>query len=316
MKSKWIKVLLRRKVDSWLDTIEDSTLRESLRDQIIVTGGCIASMLLGEDVNDFDIYFRNKDAARKVAEYYVKKWNTIRAERVSEANAKKEGKRGRKFSVPVPVYVKDDPVRGFKIVVKSAGVIGENSENDYQYYENVDPLSGDQESWIEKAMEVVEDEESDGDCYRPVFVSGNAISLKGRIQLIFRFYGEPEEIHNNYDFVHCTNYWTSWGGLVLKPEALEALLSKELKYVGSKYPICSIFRTRKFQSRGWSITAGQLFKICHQISQLDLNNFEVLEDQLTGVDTAYFIQIIEALRERNPDKVDETYLLQLIDKVF
>ena len=52
---------------------------------------------------------------------------------------------------------------------------------------------------------------------------------------------EPDQLHENYDFVHCTNYWTSWNNeLVLRKEALEALLARELRYVGSKYPLCSI----------------------------------------------------------------------------
>src|SRR3546814_2013322 len=45
--------------------------------------------------------------------------------------------------------------------------------------------------------------------YRPVFVSTNAITLSDKIQIVLRFYGEADAIHENYDFVHCTNYWTS-----------------------------------------------------------------------------------------------------------
>src|SRR3546814_1364029 len=45
--------------------------------------------------------------------------------------------------------------------------------------------------------------------YRPVFMSTNAITLSDKIQIVLRFYGEADAIHENYDFVHCTNYWTS-----------------------------------------------------------------------------------------------------------
>ena len=58
----------------------------------------------------------------------------------------------------------------------------------------------------------------------------------------------------------------------------------------------------------------------YQLSQLDLNDVDVLEEQLIGVDSAYFMQIIEMVRkkkEENPDfKIDSTYLGELIDKIF
>lgn len=321
MKSKWIKVHIRRKVDAWLDSVTDKQLRDDLKQNIIVTGGCIASMLLGEKVNDFDVYFRNGEIARRMADYYVKQWNDQQAAKYAERAKAAEGKPGRPPGIPIPVHIQNRDDGTWKIYVKSAGVVGEDNEEDYAYFESVDPLSGRQEDFLDAATALAEDIETETEeaAYRPVFISANAISLHGRVQLVFRFHGEPEQIHENYDFVHCTNYWTSWDGLHLKSEALEALLAKELRYVGSKYPICSVFRVRKFLDRGWTVTAGQLFKICHQISQLDLTSYKVLEDQLIGVDTAYFSQVLAALRkgkDDNDNTVDSTYLIALIDKVF
>jgi hypothetical protein len=148
-------------------------------------------------------------------------------------------------------------------------------------------------------------------------MSTNAITLSDKIQIVLRFYGEPDEIHKNYDFVHCTNYWSSWDHkLTLHPAALEALLSRELRYVGSKYPICSVFRLRKFIHRGWQINAGQILKMCLQISQLDLGDVRVLEDQLTGVDVAYFVELVEKLKEKDPEKVNSAYLVEILDRMF
>lgn len=321
MKAKWIRVHIRRKVDAWLDSITDAQLRDDLKDKVIVTGGCIASMLLGEKVNDFDLYFRDAAIARRVADHYVHLWNETQAAKHKERLEATSGKRGRPPAVPVPVEVRDREGGGFKIYVKSAGVIGEKNDDDYAYFESVDPLLSAQDDFLDAATTVAEEieQEDDQPAYRPVFISANAISLHGRVQLIFRFHGEPDQIHENYDFVHCTNYWASWDGLTLKSSALEALLARELRYVGSRYPVCSIFRVRKFMQRGWTITAGQMFKICHQISKLDLSDYRVLEDQLIGVDTAYFSQILAALRKGKDDgdnTVDETYLIALIDKVF
>jgi hypothetical protein len=66
--------------------------------------------------------------------------------------------------------------------------------------------------------------ENEDPTFRPVFMSTNAITLSDKIQIVLRFYGEADTIHENYDFVHCTNYWTSKAGeLVLRQPALESL---------------------------------------------------------------------------------------------
>jgi hypothetical protein len=148
-------------------------------------------------------------------------------------------------------------------------------------------------------------------------MSTNAITLSHRVQIILRFYGEPDAIHENYDFVHCTNYWSSWDNeLILRQPVLESLLARELRYVGSKYPICSLIRIRKFIKRNWTINAGQVLKMAFQVSELDLNDINVLEDQLTGVDVAYFAQLIEKIREKDPEKVNAAYLIEIIDRMF
>jgi hypothetical protein len=157
--------------------------------------------------------------------------------------------------------------------------------------------------------------------YRPVYMSSNAITLSDKVQLVVRFFGDPDEIHKNYDFIHCCNYWTSDDNkLVLHPGALESLLSKHLQYQGSLYPLCSVIRTRKFLKQGWYINAGQYLKMCFQISELNLSNINVLEEQLVGVDAAYFIQVIEYCKkkqEENPEfQVTAPYLVSIIDKIF
>jgi hypothetical protein len=178
--------------------------------------------------------------------------------------------------------------------------------------------SGAIEDAYEDLNEAAFNTESEGEPeFRPVFISTNAITLSDKIQIVLRFYGDADTIHENYDFVHCTNYWTSReGALTLRQPALEALLSKELKYVGSKYPVCSVIRLRKFIRRDWTINAGQILKMMMQISELDLTDPKVLEDQLTGVDSAYFLEIMTKVRENDPDKVNASYLVEIIDRMF
>jgi hypothetical protein len=315
MKKKTINAVISNKFDEWVASIEDESVKELVKQNTIVTGGCIASMLLKEEVNDFDIYFKDKNTVLRVAEYYVKKFKSLASHK--HDNGK---------DILIDIKEEDDRV---KIYIKSAGIAGEKGENDYQYFEGRPDQEG--EDYVDKVVNQIS-ESDDKEIneiydkkYRPVFLSANAITLSDKIQIVIRFYGDPDTIHQHYDYVHCTNYWTSdERKLVLKQPALEALLSRELIYVGSKYPLCSVIRTRKFIKRGWSINAGQYLKMCFQISKLDLSDINVLEDQLTGVDAAYFAQLIDGLRthtekekeQGNEFKVEYGYLAAIIDKLF
>lgn len=314
MKAKTIKATLRKKIDDWLSSIEDDAVKMLAEKNTIVTGGSIASMLLKESVNDFDVYFRNKETAVAVAKYYVERFKP----------AKQRG-------IECAVWVDDAADDGrIRIVVKSSGIASEEgTEKPYEYFEaRPEDAAGsyvgevmDDPGEIEDANENTESaalEVEDGKPrYRPIFLSTNAITLSHKMQIVLRFYGEPDAIHENYDYVHCTNFWTSWdGNLVLRQAALEALLAKELRYVGSKYPVCSIIRLRKFIRRGWSINAGQMLKIMMQISSLDLTDHKVLQDQLTGVDAMYFVQLMSKLKESDPDKVNSAYLCEIVDRMF
>jgi hypothetical protein len=53
-----------------------------------------------------------------------------------------------------------------------------------------------------------------------------------------------------------------------------------------------------------------------QIASLDLTSISVLQDQLTGVDCAYFLEVIGKLKEKDPVKVNSAYLIEIIDRIF
>lgn len=322
MKRKTIDAVIRRKMHTWWESIEDEALRKRVESETIVTGGCITSMLLNEPVSDFDVYLRTKETVADLARYYVRQFTKERKE---------------KAGIDIPVHVDDasPDVHGqprVRVIAKSAGAVAEGDEGvPYQYFEGAPPeeaqsyvseVMGDagtiQDTYDETvARALAEPAETDGKkAYRPVFLSTNAITLSGKVQVILRFFGDPDTIHENYDFVHCTNHWTKEGKTVLRPEALESILTKELRYVGSRYPLCSLIRIRKFVARGWTINAGQIVKACFQVSKLDLEDINVLEDQLTGVDVAYFMEVIAKLREKGTERIDGAYLLEIIDRMF
>lgn len=289
MKAKTISKIIDLKINQWLDSITDIDLRLMALDKVIVTGGCITSMLLDEEVNDFDVYFSDVKVTKAIAEYYAGIMQSKTGYEIEVLDSESKLVKDNIFQC------EENQIRCH---ISSRGVI---TSPDY----------------VDEDSDLVKEPVIDKNVYEPVYISSNAITLTDKIQIITRFSGDVETLHENYDFIHCTNYWKSSDGkVVLKEKALESILTKELRYVGSKYPICSVVRLRKFIKRGWTINAGQILKMCFQISLLDLSDIRVLEEATMGVDAAYFIMLIRELKEKNPDKVDATYIMEIIDRVF
>jgi hypothetical protein len=291
MNSKNIKKSLKAKLNRWIDSIEDEEVAKVVSKNTIITGGALVSLLTNDTVNDYDVYFRTKEALLKVVQYYVDKFNSTH-----KTNA----------------FIKIEEEK-IKIFIESSGVLSEKDDE-----EDGAILPEEDEKLLEQAEK---EKEISKPKYRPIYLTSNAITLSDKIQIVIRFWGEVEEIHKNYDFAHCTCAWSSWDNkLSLPQKALECIINKELFYIGSKYPLCSIIRTRKFIKRGYTINAGQYLKMCMQLNELNLKNIEVLKDQLVGVDSAYFDRVINAIaekKEKEPDwELENSYLFEIINRVF
>lgn len=300
MNLKNIKKHLNAKLKDWVSSIDDEAVRRVIEENTIITGGALVSLLQGEPVHDYDVYFRTKDAVITVAKYYVDKWNGNHDRKVSllwgealeSATGMDEGR--------------------VRVFARSSGIAEEDTEQSHTLDtdENGEPVE------VSNTENCTEKEK-----YQPRFLTSNAITLSDKVQIVIRFYGDVEDIHKNYDFAHCTCSWSSWDNLVRLPvKALECIINKELYYVGSKYPLCSIVRTRKYIERGYHINAGQYVKMAMQLNELDLKDIKVLEDQLTGVDTAYFEMMVAAIQakmeETGEQKIDCTYVIELINRLF
>lgn len=319
MKSSTIKSLIRERLSSWCESIEDGVVKELVKRNTIVSGGCISSMLLGEKINDYDLYFRNKETALAVAKYYVDQFNKNKGNLTTTAVASCNPR----VELEDRTDIKGVTEERIIIYMKSSGVAGEQQE-EYRYFETLpeeetsdfmESLDIDKEDAVEFAatskvdLKVLKK-------YRPIFMSENAITLSDKIQLVVRFFGEPDKIHSNYDFAHAMCYY-DWhkNELHLPADALQCMLSKTLIYKGSLYPVASVFRVRKFLERGWRITAGQMLKMIFQLQDIDLRDRLILREQLLGVDQAYMSQLLRAL-DNETGRIDSTYLANLVDKIF
>lgn len=295
MKINNIAKNVHSKMLDWLSSIESSPLRERVKDSLIVSGGCITSMLLNEKVNDYDVYIRDIDVLKELVEYYLDKFDPGDSREILDGRCK--------YTYESNPYYNDtsNSYKAIAIRTLKENQIKVLTDGGYKMFYNDDDDRG-------KLP------------YRMVYLSDNAITLSDGIQIILRFTGDVETIHSTFDFIHATNYFTIKEGIVTNKKALESILTRELMYQGSKFPLTSIIRTRKFIKRGWNISAGEYLKIMYQISKLDLNDIDVLTEQLIGVDVVYFDRLLVKLREFNTGlhevKDISEYLFELIDEVF
>lgn len=281
MQTKTIAKTISSKLEDWMESISDKDLVEKLRDNVLVSWGSITSMFLNEEVNDFDIYINDMDVLKSLAQYYTKSFTDIQ---ILDGRTDIDATWWTNKESVAHRTLKPDQI---KLYFYDAG-------------------------WLR----VNEDMKEEDMNYTPIFFSPNAISLSDKIQIVLRFHGDNVAIHKTFDFIHATNYFTFKDGLVTNKEALESILSKQLKYQGSLYPVTSIIRIKKFLKRGWRISAGDMLKMMLQVSDLDLTDPDTLEEQLIWVDIAYFSTLIEVLRWVDNDKRNTAYISSIIDKVF
>lgn len=282
MQAKTIQKVITKKLDEWLSTIDNKDLVKELRKNILVSGGSITSMFLNEDVNDYDIYINDMNVLKSLVQYYIKPFSDI-----SILDGRTDMDECAWMENKASVAKKTLKADQIKLYFSESG-------------------------W----KRVNEDKPEEDMNYTPVFFSPNAISLSDKVQIVLRFHWDNVSIHKTFDFIHATNYFTFQDWLVTNKEALESILTKQLKYQGSLYPLTSIIRIKKFVKRWWNISAGEMLKMMFQVSDLDLKNPDVLEEQLIGVDVAYFNTLIEVLRWVNDEKMNNDYVFSIIDKVF
>lgn len=327
-----IKDALKAKFDEWVESITDETVKAMVKVNTIITGGAIVSYILGEKVKDYDIYFKDKLTALAVANYYVNKFNASNPHR--------------KFLVvdgdnPPPTdglskwkrnLIKDVLPGSVRIIcLQKSRKKDYDPKDDYSnefdhesdtYSDNHAPYIG-----LDLGVDSLEPVKAEPPViampkptriYKPVFLSHNAITLSDKMQLITRFYGSAEQIHKNFDFVHCTNFWDSaTEELHIRPEAMAAIADKQLRYIGSKFPLCSAFRVDKFAARGWSISQEEWTKIALQILALDLEDPKRLKEQLAGYYSNLFNEMsyeINCLKEQYLDEeITADMILEIIN---
>lgn len=299
---KMIKMFCRNKIDDLCTVIEKNNkeLSEKLKSHCFVSGGAITSLLQGDQPNDYDIYIDDLNTLYDLCVYFTNEWN--------EKHTHK-----REFTIIKHINDEENNHEYVEIQVKSIGIV-----QDYERRE-IDEYSSLPSNEIIKEVDDVK--ENPEEKYQVKCITSNAISLSNDVQIVCRFCGEPEEIFKNYDFIHTRQaYVRQKDELLLNIKSMVSIMSKRLEYQGSLFPVCSLFRLRKFISRGWTINAMEILKISYQISKLDLDDVNILKDQCLGCDFFYLSRFVDALqkwRDDNPDvEFNSEYMFQLMEEVF
>lgn len=173
MQTKTISKIISMKMEQWLETITDKKLRNKVRKNILVSGGCITSMFFNEDVNDFDVYINDMDILKKLVQYYAKPFNIMILDGRKDRNTNNDNENH--YSIATRT-LKEDQIK--------------------LYFETG------------SGMRVNEDKKEEELNYSPIFFSPNAISLSNKVQIVCRFHGDNIAIHKTFDFIHATNYFT------------------------------------------------------------------------------------------------------------
>lgn len=133
--------------------------------------------------------------------------------------------------------------------------------NDFDFY-FIDKESAD------KVREYFSNVDTDEDSkFHVKLITNNAINLSDKIQLITRFYGIPDKVVDNFDWQHIKSYYTYPDKLSLDSEVYRLIVEKELVYTGSKYPLSSLLRVKKYAKKGWDISNKTMVHIALDIVQ-------------------------------------------------
>lgn len=138
-----------------------------------------------------------------------------------------------------------------------ASLLRDEEPNDYDVYFFTKSIgdwmilafTNEEKYWVQEVEEKYRDVFGvDGLC-----ITENAITLKNKIQLITKHYGQPDEVRKTFDFVHCTPYYDSRDGkLYISKKQYDACVNKVLiNNMPAHAP--SRHRFEKFRERNYTV---------------------------------------------------------------
>jgi hypothetical protein len=122
-----------------------------------------------------------------------------------------------------------------------------------------------------------------------------------------------------YDYQHCMGYYTGYDRrLVVSAATRQAIVTRTLRYRGSRYPMLSLLRLPKFIARGYTIDLGHLFQLVLEVAAGGLGDRSKVH-QLLGLLTEKdrrFVQVLAAAEALPEGPVDQAALAAILQASF
>ena len=117
---------------------------------------------------------------------------------------------------------------------------------------------------------------------------------KWTVQLITRFTGPPATIFDDFDFTITTGaYSFRLADFVFGDRFLADVAARRLVFMGnSHFPICAMYRTKKYQRRGYTLSGATIMHISLSIVRLKIETYKQLKEQLLGIDTIFLQHLL------------------------
>ena len=131
---------------------------------------------------------------------------------------------------------------------------------------------------------------------------------------------DVSKIIETFDFTCCMGAFDC-GTLqfILHSSFLPDLARRELKInVNAKYPICTLFRVKKYIAKGYKISGTECVKLALAINKLNMKNYQELKEQLNGIDTLFLKELTDKLMsdEYREKDYDFNEFLEMLDNYF
>lgn len=151
--------------------------------------------------------------------------------------------------------------------------------------------------------------------YGSPYVSKNAVTYQRKVdrsnkrfsvQYITRFEGSPEEIMDWFDFTITQGvYDFETEEFYFGERFLQDIARRKLVYCGkSQFPICAMYRTKKYVAKGYTCPGSTIMHIALSITRLKIETYADLKQQLMGIDTMYLQGLLNGANYRDELPMD------------
>ena len=147
-------------------------------------------------------------------------------------------------------------------------------------------------------------------------ITDSAVSVvidKHRVQLIKCVVRPMPEVINGFDFTICQGAF-NLEQFIFGEDFFRHLAQRRLVFnMAAEFPICSLYRARKFIKRGFHFSGIEAIKLGLRIQALEIETYADLRKQLMGIDTLFLKELTDAIAGQQEKKYDMGEFLETLN---